>query len=101
MAIPLSCNSRNIGRLTFILQVVEEVLGDHLVDDQAGLAEYLGRMGRLHEKQGVSRRSLDALGPCLIRAIRPILQVGEKSPLIQRSAKVFVRGLVKFVPALA
>ena len=72
----------HVTRLTFILQVVEEVLGDRLIDDQAGLADYLGRMGRLHEKQGVSRRSLDALGPCLIRAIRPILQVREKLPLI-------------------
>ena len=56
-----------------MFQVVEEVIS-HLDGDQSGLADYLGRMGRLHERQGVPRRSLDALGPCLIRAIRPILQ---------------------------
>ena len=55
-----------------MFQVVEEVLSR--LDDDAGLVDYLQRMGRLHERQGISRRNLDALGPCLIRAIRPILQ---------------------------
>ena len=61
-----------------MFQVVEEVLHGDLVDDQAGLADHLRRMGRLHERRGVSRRNLDALGPCLIRAIRPILQASKR-----------------------
>ena len=71
---------------TLMFQVAEEVLGD-LVDDPAGLADYLQRMGRLHERRGVSRRNLDALGPCLIRAIRPILQ--ERGTILPQPSCIF------------
>ncbi len=44
------------------------------LDKRAKMEERLVELGRLHERHGVRRQFLDAMGPAFCQTIRPVLQ---------------------------